>query len=118
GGGGGEGGGGVRGDRVSQARRRGAVLAAAAGARQAYPRRRRAARADRAPALGDGGQHHVGVGLSAFLAFGQAAPLAPEIAPLPRRAARDRGVARPHRRRRSAFARSPPRNRRMRAAAP
>jgi indolepyruvate ferredoxin oxidoreductase beta subunit len=106
----------VHGDRVPQARHRGAVLAPSARARQAHPCARRAARPDRAPALGDGGQHHVGIGLSAHLAAGQAAPLASEILPLPRRATRDRRLAQPHRRGGTAFGRSRARDRRMRAA--
>ena len=80
-------------DRVPQARHRGNVLDPAALARQAHSRRRRAARLAGASALGDGGQHRVGVGLSALLAAGQAAPLAAENLPVRGGAARDRGLA-------------------------
>ncbi len=85
-------------------------------ARGAHPRRRRAARPARAPALGNGGQQRVGLGLSALLALGQAARLASEIVPLPARATRDRSVAAPHRRGGAALGRSRARSRGMRTA--
>jgi len=73
----------VHGDRVPQARHRGILLAASAAARQAHARGRRAAWTDRAPALGNGGRDHLGVGLSAPLSSCQIAPLAAAIVPLP-----------------------------------